>query len=389
LPRFAFDYLDGGAGNERCLDRNRHALDSLALVPDALCDVTDCSTKTLLLGHEHAYPIILAPTGLNGLLWHDGDVALAHAARSVGIPSVISTASTSPINEVVAANPGCVWFQLYAFGDRRITESLMRTASSAGCTVLMLTVDTAVSGNRTRDLRNGFTIPFRPTPRMILDLLARPRWLLDFMRFGMPDLVNIAAPTETAGVADARAMLLRRNLDRSLTWKSIDWLRERWPGQFVLKGILRPSDSKRAIECGVDAIVVSNHGGRQLDSAPATIEVLSAVLDAAGQAVPVLIDSGFRTADDIVKALALGASAVLLGRFPLYALAAGGEKGVTLALGALVEDLIRTLRLLGVSDIRKLRPDHVHAHSDQRFASWDRSDPIGRRYPSGRRSSVL
>jgi isopentenyl diphosphate isomerase/L-lactate dehydrogenase-like FMN-dependent dehydrogenase len=284
LPRFAFDYLDGRAGNERCLDRNRRALDSLALVPDALCDVTDCSAKTLLFGHELAYPIILAPTGLNGLLWHDGDVALAHAARSVGIPSVISTASTSPINEVIAA-------------------------------------------------------------------------------------------TETAGVAGARAMLLSRNLDRSLTWKSIDWLRERWPGRLVLKRILRPSDSKRAIECGVDGIVVSNHGGRQLDSAPATIDVLSAVLDAAGQTVPVLIDSGFPTADDIVKALALGASAVLLGRLPLYALAPGGEKGVTLALGALVEDLIRTLRLLGVSDIRKLRPDHVHAHRDQRLVSWNGSAP--------------
>jgi (S)-mandelate dehydrogenase len=360
LPRFAFDYLDGGAGSERCLERNRHALDSLALMPDTLCDVTDCSTKTHLFGQEFDYPIILAPTGFNGLLWHRGDVALARAARAVGIPSVISTASTSPINEVAAANAEHAWFQLYAFGDRRITESLLRAASAAGCTVLMLTVDTAVSGNRSRDIRNGFTMPFRPTPRLILDALAHPRWLLDLLRFGAPQLVNVVASTDgTAGAADARAMLMTRNFDRSLTWKSLEWLRERWSGQLVLKGILRASDAKRATECGADAIVVSNHGGRQLDSAPATIDALPPVLDAVGQTMPVLIDSGFRSATDIVKALALGARAVLLGRSPLYALAAGGEKAVHLALRTLIEDLIRTLRLLGVSDIRKLRRDHV------------------------------
>ena len=283
LPRFAFDYLDGGAGDERCLERNRDALDSLALVPDALCDVTDCSTRTVVFGDELAYPLIVAPTGLNGLLWHDGDVALARTASHSGIPSLISSASTSAIGEVTAANPQRVWFQLYAFGDRRITEALLRTASAARCTVLMLTVDAAV-------------------------------------RFGTPELVNLDPLTDRAtGAASGRAMLLSRSLDRSLTWKTIDCLRERWPGRLVLKGILRPSDAKRSAECGVDAIVVSNHGGRQLDSAPATIDALPAVLEAAGQAMPVLIDGGFRSAGDIVKALALGGSAVLLGRFLLRA----------------------------------------------------------------------
>lgn len=347
LPRLAFDYLEGGAEDGLALARNRAAYADLEFRPDVLVDVTDCRLDATVLGASAAMPAIVGPTGLNGLFWPDADVHLARAAHQAGLPFVLSTASTSLLEDVRAATPGELWLQLYVQRDRRIAEHLMDRAWQNGYTVLFLTVDVPVHGNRDHDKRNGFSLPLRPSRRLLMDLAAHPGWCWRMLRHGGPQLKNLAVSANARENITEQASVLSRQMDLALSWNDVAWLRRHWRGRIVIKGIQGLADARRAHAHGVDGIVLSNHGGRQLESAPCPLEVLPEVAAELGQSLEILVDGGVRRGSDIAKAVALGARAVLLGRAPLYGLAGRGPAGAHEVLAILHTELGNTLRLLG------------------------------------------
>ena len=285
---------------------------------------------------------------------------IAKAAADNGIPFVLSTASNERLEAVRAAAPnGIQWLQLYVLEDRTIAEQLVKRARCENYAALVVTVDCQVGGYRLRDIRNGFRLPFRPRSRTLLDLLLHPRWLARVVRHGAPNFVNLTA-SQTKGVsAEVQAAFLARNMDRGFVWENLDWLRTLWQGPLLLKGILHPEDASRAVRVGVDGLIVSNHGGRQLDAAPSAIVALPAVIEAVGNQVPVFIDSGFRSGDDMVKALALGARGVFVGRPTLYGLASSGEAGVHAVLNLLLEQLVRTMTMIGAASIQDIGKQHL------------------------------
>jgi (S)-mandelate dehydrogenase len=362
LPRFVFDYIEGGAGDESVLARNRAAIQRIALIPRLLRDVTRCDLKTSLFGATFDCPMVVAPLGLSGLLWSGGDLCMARAAARANIPFVLSTASTSSIAEVAVAADGEKWFQLYMFEDRKIASRLLREAGAAGFRVLFITADVPVNGNRLRDKRNGFTVPLRLTPAALLEALMHPRWLSQALLPRRPTLANLDGEQGESGVA-ARAALAQRMMDRSLTWNSLDWIKAHWNGPIVLKGVLSSKDAARACDCGMSGIVVSNHGGRQFCAAPASMEVLSKIVDTVGGRTTVMVDSGFRTGVDVLKAVALGAKAVLVGRPLLYGLAAAGEPGVLSVLQSMRADMERALALLGCGRLDDLTAENAMRHA--------------------------
>jgi (S)-mandelate dehydrogenase len=337
-----FDYIDGEAGDERCLRRNREAFERIRLQPHHLRDVSRRDLSVDLFGREQSLPLALAPMGLNGTLWPGGDVLLARAAAKAGIPFTLSTASNTTIEEVARQVDGELWFQLYVV-QRELAAQLVRRAREAGYRVLMLTVDVAVNGKRERDLRSGFAIPLRYSPRVVLDGVLHPSWALKQLAHGLPKLANFASPD--AMDVNAQAALMRRQMDASFAWDDLKSLRDAWPGTMLVKGILSADDAIRCVELGVDGVVLSNHGGRQLDDLRAPIEVLPEVVGKI--CAPVLLDSGIRRGADVVKALALGARAVLLGRAVLYGLAASGETGAADVLRILRDEIDTTIALLG------------------------------------------
>ncbi len=354
LPRMVFDYLEGGAEDEIGLRHNREVFDQVRFQPRRLVDVSHRSTRTSLFGKPLSAPMVIAPTGLNGILWPDGDLALARAAGRFGIPFALSTASTSSIEAVARAASGELWFQLYVV-HRKLAEQLVRRALAAGYTTLILTTDVGVNGKRERDLRNGFAMPVRYTLRTLADGMLHPRWSFDLLRHGMPQLANFAS--EAARDAEVQAALMSRQMDTSFTWNDLGWLRDMWPHTLLVKGISRPDDAARCVALGADGVILSNHGGRQLDSAIAPLEALGPTVERV--AAPVLIDSGIRRGADVVKALALGASAALLGRATLYALAADGERGVGAALSMLKAEIDTTLAQIGCPAVTQLNGDYL------------------------------
>ncbi|MEF7614497.1 alpha-hydroxy acid oxidase [Aquincola sp. MAHUQ-54] len=358
LPRFVFDYVDGAAEDERCLRRNTGDLERLHLLPTCLRDTRDVDLSIDVFGRRWAAPFGIAPIGFNGLVRPRGDVMAAQAATAAGVPFVLSTASNARL-EAVRQPAGEQWMQLYVMTDRAIAEQLVRRAQQAGYGALVLTVDVAVSGYRERDVRNGFKLPFRPTLATLADLARHPRWLLGMARHGSPSFVNLAESEDAGASAQLQAALLARAMDRSMVWDSLAWLRSLWRGPLLIKGLLHPDDAREAVRRGVDGIVVSNHGGRQLDAAPSTISALPAVVDAVGGALPVFIDSGFRRGSDIAKALALGARAVFVGRPAVYGLACDGERGARGVLQLLADELARTMTLLGAARVEDLGPHHL------------------------------
>lgn len=359
LPKFVFDYVDGAADDEACLRRNAAAMERVQLVPSCLTDVSRIDTSIELFGETWKLPFALSPTGFNGLCRPGGDLLLARAAAAAGIPFTLSTASNERIEDVAAASDGARWMQLYVMSDRSIAQQIMRRARAAGYTALVLTVDVPVSGNREKDVRNGFKLPFRPGIGTMLDVCAHPRWLVRFLRSGGPNFVNLSESAEAGASAQLQAALLARAMDRTLAWQHLDWIREHWDGPLLLKGILGPGDAKLAVQHGVDGIIVSNHGGRQLDAAPATMQVLPAIVQAVDGRIPVLVDGGFRRGSDIVKALALGAHAVMIGRPTMYGMAVAGQEGAQAVLGILIGELERAMTLLGAARIADIGERHV------------------------------
>jgi (S)-mandelate dehydrogenase len=355
LSRFAFDYLDGGCEDGQTLDRNLAAWQAVLFRPRALQDVSELDPSVELFGRTHAMPVLVGPTGLNGLYWPRAEEVLARAAHDAGVPFVMSTASTSLIEDVRAATPGELWLQLYVQRDRRIAEDMMARAGACGFHALMLTVDTSVHGKRDHDIRNGFRMPVPWTPRLLADVATHPRWCLRMLRQrGSPQLVNLARSAGLAGDLGRQAAVMSREMDMSLQWEDIAWVRRHWQGPVIVKGLLDAGDARRAVRHGVDGIVVSNHGGRQLSGVPSPLERLPEIADTAGDRMHVFIDGGVRRGSDIAKAVAMGAKAVLLGRAPLYGLAARGPRGAHEVLAILRSEFETTLRLLGVASARRL-----------------------------------
>ena len=356
LPRFVFEYLDGAAEDGLSLRRNRAAFEAVALRPRVLRDTTRFDASVELLGQRWAQPFAIAPTGLNGLVRPGGDIALARAAARMDVPFILSTASNERLEAVRAAAPKAeLWLQLYVMQEPGITEQLLRRARAAGFNTLVLTVDVPVSGLRERDVRNGFKLPFRMTPRLALDLALHPRWAMRQALAGEPRFVNLVEVPDAALGPQAQAALLARAMDRSLDWSWLARVRADWPGNLVLKGVLHPEDARLALEAGVDALVASNHGGRQLDGAIAPLAALPQIVDAVEGRIPVILDSGVRRGIDIAKALSLGAAAVLIGRPTLYGLAAQGEDGAVQVLEGLRSELERCLILMGADCASALR----------------------------------
>ena len=356
LPKIIFDYLEGGADDEIGIKHNRHVFERYRLMPRRLVDVSKRDTGIELFGRPQAAPFMIGPTGLNGALWPKGDILLARAAEKAGIPFVLSTASNASIEAVAAASKGDLWFQLYIV-QRKLAEQMVHRAEAAGYSTLVLTTDVAVNGNRERDLRNNFGLPMRYTPGLIYDGVTHPRWSLDFMLNGMPQFGNFV--TADSSDVEMQAAVMHRQMDASFSWDDFNWLRKLWPRKLLVKGIISPDDAERCVAVGADGVILSNHGGRQLDAAVSPLDVLAE--SRARISAPILIDSGYRRGTDIVKALALGANAVLLGRATLYGLAAAGEAGVDHVLRLLKDEVDRTLAQIGCASASQLSPDYVMA----------------------------
>ncbi|HKX58827.1 MAG TPA: alpha-hydroxy acid oxidase [Steroidobacteraceae bacterium] len=354
LPRFVFDYVDGGAEDERTLTDNRAAFARLRFRPRTLVDVSRRDLSAPLLGQPASMPAVVGPTGLNGLCWRDGDLALARAAAAAGLPFAMSTVSMSFVEDVAREAPGRHWLQAYVFSERRITEGILRRALEAGFECAILTSDFPVAGKRERDLRTGLLPAQRFTLATKIDMLAHPRWIAT-VATRRPRFVNVER--ELGPGRDVNAFVGHGMFDPSFSWDDVRRFRDTWPRKLLLKGVLRADDAERAVAAGFDGIVLSNHGGRQLDGAVTGLDALPEVARAVGARASILVDGGVRRGGDIARAVALGAEGVLLGRAPVYGLAAGGQSGVERALAILAEELDRTLALTGCTGIGALGPD--------------------------------
>jgi isopentenyl diphosphate isomerase/L-lactate dehydrogenase-like FMN-dependent dehydrogenase len=361
VPKAVFDYLDGGAEGELTLAENCRAFREVTFRPRGAVAVHDCSLKTTVLGHEIAFPAMLAPVGYSRLMHPAGEVAAAGAAGQAGTGYILSTISAHRMEDVRAASRGPVCYQLYLMGGRPAAEGALERARKAGFSALVITVDTPVAGMRERDPRNGMkellgSSVFAKFP-FLFDFLAHPGWLASFLLDGgMPKLENIVIPGKgPLELVDVSAALA----ESTVTWEDLRWIREFWTGPIVVKGVLVGDDAKRAIDEGAAAVVVSNHGGRQLDSVSPTLRALPEVVAAVNGQIEVLMDGGVRRGSDIVKALCLGARAVLVGRAYAYGLAAAGPPGVARALEILRSDVERTLRLLGCASVAQLNRSYV------------------------------
>jgi isopentenyl diphosphate isomerase/L-lactate dehydrogenase-like FMN-dependent dehydrogenase len=359
LPRLAFDYIDGGAEDEIALSGNTAAFAALRLVPHTGVDVSRRQLSAELFGRRWAMPFGIAPTGLSDVAGHGTDLAIAHAAAEAGVPYILSTVATTDIETIARALDGVFWFQLYMPGRREIGHDLVRRARDAGAGALFVTLDVAAPGKRERDLRNAFALPFRLTPRVLFDILRRPAWALDMARHGPPRFASLARYAPPGSTAHTLAAFMASQITADLTWEEVARLRDLFPRPIVAKGVSAPEDVERAARLGLDGVVLSNHGGRQLGLAEAPILLLPEAVRAAGGRLAVMLDGGIRRGAHIAAAVALGARFVFAGRPTLYGAAAGGLVGARRALAILRDELDRTLALLGAPDIAALRPEMV------------------------------
>jgi L-lactate dehydrogenase (cytochrome)/(S)-mandelate dehydrogenase len=351
LPRPIFDFADGGAEDEHTLRRNEAAFQEIELLPHPLSGAAERDLSISLFGRQLSMPVIVGPTGLAGLFWPDGEVATARAAQAAGTAYCLSHGSICTLEQLSACGASPRWMQVFIYRDRGFTRELSERAANSGYDALVLTTDNQLTGNRERDIRNGFAIPPRFGLAGLAGMALKAEWLWRMRRdIGRVTFGNYARPGETA---DIRKLVGRMAslLDPSMTWKDVEELRKIWPGPLLLKGILHPAEAKAAVERGIDGLIVSNHGGRQLDGAPASIDALPQVVDAAGGRIPVLLDGGVRRGSHVVKALALGATACLVGRPQLWGLAVAGQEGVAHMLDIYRQEISRVMGLCGVTRI--------------------------------------
>ena len=357
LPRGVFDYIDGGAEDELTLRRNVDAFRRAEFRPRVLRDVSDIDTSATVLGRRLPLPLILAPTGFTRLASPGGELDVARAAARSGLPFTLSTMATRSIEEVAAVSSGTKWLQVYVWRDRGLVKDMLSRAAEAGYEAIMITVDTAMLGRRERDVRRGFTMPPRLGPGTLLDGALHPAWTWNFARAEPITFANVAASAAPQGNAAVKlAEYTNSQFDPGLSWRDLDWFRAAWDGPILLKGIQTVEDAVLAADAGVSAVVLSNHGGRQLDGAPAILELVQPVAEAVGDRVEVICDGGIRRGSDIVKAVALGATACMTGRAILYGLGAAGERGVDHVLGLLAADVRRVMALAGQQRMSELEP---------------------------------
>jgi len=360
LPAPMFHYIDGAAGDEWTLRRNTRAFDQYEILPRYLVNVQEVDTSTTVLGQPIEWPVVCAPTGMSRLFHHEGEPAVARAAAKSGTLYSLSSLSSVSIEDVATASDGSKMFQIYVFRDRELNKELIRRSKDAGYVALCLTVDVPVHGNRERDVRTGMTIPPALTFMSLLDIARHPRWVWHQVTGKPVVLANVVHKiAEGSSSVSTLAQYIHSQFDPTVTWQDAAWMIQEWDGPFAIKGILTAADAKRAVEIGASAVIVSNHGGRQLDGVPAPLEVLAEIVDAVGGHAEVILDGGIRRGGHVLKALALGAKACMIGRPYLYGLGAGGEAGVSRSLEILRTEFTRDMALLGCRSIEEIRADCI------------------------------
>lgn len=357
LPKFLFGYVDGGGYEEETLRRNRTDIQRLRLLPRSLNDVSDRKIAKRILGIEASMPVALAPIGALGFTHPNGEVAAAKAAQAVGIPFCLSTLSIGTIEDVAEATGAPFWFQIYMFRDQSVSVGLIERAKAANCSALVLTVDSHVRSQRHREQKGGLVAPLRPTLPMAIDALCHSSWLFPMLTSRRRTFGNLVGLIPDAHSVAKTSEYIAAELNPTIGVKDIAWLRSRWPRKLIVKGLMHPQDARDALDAGADAIVISNHGGRQADGIASTTSMVRPIIDAVHGRGEVLVDSGVRTGIDVLKLLAMGADACLIGRSYVYGLAAGGQKGVERALKIIATELDQTMGLCGVTDIEKLPCD--------------------------------
>jgi (S)-mandelate dehydrogenase len=361
LPRIAFDFIDGGADDEACLIRNRQAFGRYRLLPRYLRDVSRCDQSVTLFGRRHASPIGISPTGLAGLFRPNADLMLAAAAREAQVPFLLSSAANAALEDALPVAPDNVWFQMYCTSDEHINADLVQRARKAQAPVLVVSVDVPVNSNRERNKRNGFSRPFRMTPGVMLEALGHPAWVLRYLRTGgipmMRNWLPYAKPGASAGeVADLYGTLTPAPM---VSWDHLRRIRDAWSGPLVIKGLLHPDDAREAVRLGANGLVVSNHGGRQLDAAPSPLEMLPSIRQAVGPEVHIILDSGIRRGSDVVIARCLGADSAIFGRPTLYGVAVAGQAGAARALQLIRQEIDMVLKQIGCASFEQLNSSYL------------------------------
>ncbi|MEM7445329.1 MAG: alpha-hydroxy acid oxidase [Pseudomonadota bacterium] len=360
VPRMFFDYVDGAAWTESTHIANGEDLAKIKLKQRVAVDVSRRSARSTLLGEQVRIPLAMPPAGLTGVIWPNGEILAMRACEDFGVPYCLSTVSITSLEDLARAASKPFWFQLYFIRDRDFIERLILRAEAAGIKTLVVTLDLQLVGQRNRDIRNGLSSPPKPTLGNIADLIRRPAWCWAMMRYRNAQFGNLHGHVRDLGDGKSLAQWTDEQFDPTLTWDDVQRLRDRWKGKLVLKGVLAPEDAEHALRVGADAIIVSNHGGRQLDGAPSTIEVLPSVVKVVDGRCAVMVDSGFRSGQDVFKALAFGAQGVLMGRALLYGLGAGGQAGVKKALDMVRHELEVTMGLCGVNSIDDIGPHNIY-----------------------------
>jgi L-lactate dehydrogenase (FMN-dependent) and related alpha-hydroxy acid dehydrogenases len=362
VPKQFFDYADSGAWTESTYRANEEDFGKITLNQRVAVNMEGRSLKTTMIGEEVAMPVALAPTGLTGMQHPDGEIKAARAAEVFGVPFTLSTMSICSIEDVAENTTKPFWFQLYVMRDRKFIERLIDRAKAARCSALVLTMDLQILGQRHKDLRNGMSAPPKFTPKFVFEMARKPAWAFGMLGTQRRTFRNIVGHVENAGDLSKLSVWTNNQFDPTLNWKDLSWVKDRFGGPVIVKGVLDAEDARQAVAHGADAVIVSNHGGRQLDGAPSTIRVLPEIVDAVGKTAEVYIDGGIRSGQDVIKALAMGAKSTFIGRAFLWGLGAGGEAGVKRVLDILARELEITMALCGERDIRNIGPHNIYSN---------------------------
>lgn len=362
-PKMFYDYADSGSWTESTYRANESEFSKIKFRQRVAVNIDNRSIASKMLGNTVSMPVALAPVGMTGMQYADGEILAARAAKEFGVPYCLSTMSICSMEEIAKKTNHPFWFQLYVMRDKRFVQSLIERAKAANCSALVLTLDLQILGQRHKDLKNGLSAPPKPTLSNLINLLAKPRWCMGMLATQNRQFGNIVGHVEGVDDMSSLSAWTASQFDPSLDWNEVAQIKKQWGGKLILKGILDPEDAKLAVAVGADAIIVSNHGGRQLDGAPSTVEALSAIVDAVGSQVEIWLDSGIRSGQDVVKALALGATGTMIGRSYIYGLGAMGQEGVTKSLEIIAKELDLTMAFCGIKDVRHLSRDILYPGS--------------------------